>query len=173
LEAYELIDQAEVRLYDLEIKNIDSQAAKELFNKGLGAFDIEMYEDARDYFKQVIDKTDELEAAAILERATGYNFQESAITFLGENWFMVSILLISLSAITIVSFRLMQRNRKLGRIKTLEKEKRLIEKLIMKIQKDYYELGKTPKSEYLQILRNHQKRLGILTKDISTLRSKH
>jgi hypothetical protein len=170
--ADELIDAVEAKIQDSEKLGINTSAAKELFKKGMDAFDSELYEDAKDFFEHSINILDEAENELMMKKAMETSEQDNIISFLGQQYkTILAVLLITLVALYIV-YKATGPFRAKIKIARLKKEKEVAESQIKGIQTKYYELGKIPKSEYHLLLKNHMDRIEQIKKQIAMLSRK-
>jgi len=165
-----LIDEAETRVYELELSGADATAARSLFNDGIEAFGMEMYEDAESQLVQAVSKADEIEASLSIERARQSAEQENIIGFFRENWTHIAIFIVSVIVAIIIIYKATASRRKRKRLERLEREKRAIENAIKKLQVRYFQEAKGSEKEYVLAMKGYQKRLGRAEKGIRMLR---
>ena len=133
---------------------------------------LERYEEAEEFLKQAIDKADEIEAELALRKTLEKSEQENIIAFFQTYWLYIVVFISGSLIIAVLVYKKTEPRRIAKRIKSLEKEKSVIEGLIRKIQKKYFEEYTIPKSEYNISMSKYQQRLGKIKKDVRLLTDK-
>jgi len=166
-----LIDDTEIRLYDAENMGIDVTPARELFNAGITALNIEDYIAAEDYINQAYNKIDELESEFVLMLAAErkeFNLSE----FITENWVFITLSFLLAAFIGFIGNRKIRTMKLRKVLKNLKIEKNTIEKLLRLTQKRYFEFKEIGNSEYNIAIDKYNKRLIQIKKEIPLLNSR-
>jgi hypothetical protein len=162
IEANQLIDEVETRVYDMEARGIDVSSPKELFDNGLEAFSAERYEDTKDFLEQAVNTMDEIEAELTISRTSDPG--QRVVAFLAENWIAVMVFLVVLAALAGIAYKITGSVRARRKLKSLEKERRTIESLMTGIQTVYFGEGMMSKGEYALTMKKHRSRLNEIKK---------
>jgi hypothetical protein len=167
-----LTDKVEERIYDLESKGYDVAYAQTMFDSGLAEFKTDNYAEAENTMNQALSRLDEIEAGESIKRA-GTEMEANILSVLLD---YLWIIIIAFLAILIVGLRAEKSYKKREakiKIKAVEKERDVLTKNIMEIQKKYFEKGNISKTDYDMSLDKYNRDLDKIKNELSALSENH
>ena len=160
-----IINDAEVRIYELSVEGYDVTEAEKMFDLGISEFLIDNYIGAEEYMTEVLDKIDEIEAEESFKRLQQTDNSSIVMDYL---WLIILVVF----PIVIFSYKLMEKHK----IKMFGKEKSILEKEIDKLkdaisagQMKYFKNGTMSKLDYEILVKKHTKRIANIKRRLSFL----
>lgn len=157
IEIDSLIDEVEEMIYETSLLGIDVSPAQETFNQAMNAFDIEDYTNSKSLLTQSINKLDELESEAALQKALQKTWYSELYSYLAVYWIPLLVVIIIILS-TVFGIYFSKKKAMLGKeLKKLENEKKSLEKLIEDLQTRYFKNSLIGKSEYERLKNQYRK----------------
>ncbi|MEE9323870.1 MAG: hypothetical protein V3U72_04995, partial [Candidatus Aenigmarchaeota archaeon] len=158
---YEMIDDVEMKVYDLSSQGHNVSESRKLFSEGAGEFEKENYEGAEELLNQAMNLLDKIEAEAALSRAAGDNLLTVLIERIYENRMAVSFAVILLVLVSIPLLVKIRRMKKARGIRNLEREVESIKKSMKHLQEDYFRKRSLSKKDYDTRMEKYRHKLGL------------
>jgi hypothetical protein len=177
--AFKALD--ELKALELAInktENIDLEPVLALYAQAEQEFRSERYEECLKVIDKTYQKISELEAVQTKVKALYEATSRNIIDFLKREWKQITIIIISLAAISKITHKPIMKKLIEKRIQGLEMRKQSVTKLIQDAQRDYFEhdMGETTYrtkiKKYGELIRDMERQIPLLKEELAMMNKK-
>lgn len=162
-------DEFDLRLYNAEKNGTNTSEARVLFNEAVDAFMDEQYEPAESLLQQASQKLSDIESEEARQRAL-QKFEFDTAKFIKDNILSIIAATALLAVLFFVLYRKLELKLTIRKLRRLEQEKEVTERLLREAQQKYFQLGSWGKSDYESAKRRYEGKIIRLNRQIAVLR---
>ncbi len=174
-QAYNISDSLralELGMDELESAGLNSTGAREIFNKSVGAFASERYEETEKLISQAYAELADVRAEATLVNIMINSAKENVVSFIKENVSNILVSVVVLFMAGYACFEKLNGARIKNKIRDLEIEKTVLKDLMKKAQSDHFEKRTMTRETYEIRMRKYKERIAEIRETLPVLKAR-
>ena len=162
-------DEFDLQLYNVEMSGTNTSEPRTIFNEAVHAFRNEQYESSERLLQQASQKLSDIQSEEAQQRAvqrSGYDI----VKFAKDNIIYILLSLAILVVLLWFIYKKLELKLTVRKLRGLEQEKEVTERMLREAQQKYFQLGNWGKSDYESAKRRYEGKIIRLNREIALLR---